>query len=415
MNIFKDYFKLPRSIYILFFARIINMVGGFVYPLLAILLTQKLGFDERTAGIITTVSVAVGAIGVLIGGKLADKVGRKKLIVVSSLLGAAVFLVCAFLGTSRIIVYFIMAGNLISVMQWPTLDAMVTDCTDKSNRQTAFSLLYMGLNIGVAIGPLMAGFLIEKHLFWFFAIDGITTIISMIPVVLFVKDTTPTEKEIEAVPETDTESAEKASLFKALLKRPVLLFFMFILMLFTFVYSQYSFGLPLFATDVFGNGGAKMYGIVMSVNAVLVVLLTLLIISVTKRLKPLLSIAIGGFLYAAGFGILYFSTFLYLFIISTVIWTVGEIIITVNMEVYIANNAPITHRGRFFASINFLTDVGYAISPMLTGFFIAKHGTRNIWPVVSLVASLAAFCMLILFFYERARLEKAAMEGSINR
>ena len=287
------------------------------------------------------------------------------------------------------------------------MDAMVTDCTNKENRQSAFSLLYMGLNIGVAIGPLMAGFLIERHLFWFFAIDGITTILSMIPVVLFVKDTTPTEDEIEAVPEQDTESAERGNLFKAFLKRPVLLFFMFILILFTFVYSQYSFGLPLFASDVFKTNGPKIYGIIMSVNAVLVVLLTLLIISITKKLKPLISITIGGLLYAIGFGILYFSKYIYLFIISTVIWTVGEIINTVNIEVYIANNAPITHRGRFFATINFLTEAGYAVSPMLTGFYIAGFGIRNIWPVVALIAAAAALCMLFLFFYEKKRQQKA--------
>ncbi|MCK5566325.1 MAG: MFS transporter, partial [Actinomycetia bacterium] len=67
---------MPRPVYILFFARIINSIGSFVYPLLAILLTLKLGFAEDAAGRITTVAVAAGGIGLLIGGKLSDKFGR---------------------------------------------------------------------------------------------------------------------------------------------------------------------------------------------------------------------------------------------------------------------------------------------------------------------------------------------------
>ena len=403
MQNLKEYFNLPRTVYILFFARIINMIGSFVYPFLAILLTQKLGYDARTAGIITTISVFIGGVGLIIGGRLADKIGRKKLIIFSSLSGAAIFIACAFLGVSKIIVYLIMAGNIISVMQWPTMDAMVTDATNKNNRQSAFSLLYMGLNIGVAVGALLGGFLINNYLFWFFLIDGVTTIISLIPIILFVKDTTPTQDQIEAIPKTDTESAEKGSLFKAFLKRPVLLIFMFILILFTMVYAQYSFGLPLFASHVFGSNGPRIYGSIMTVNAVLVIVFTLFIITFTRKLKPLASIGIGGFLYAIGFGMLYFSSYLYLFIISTIIWTIGEIIITVNVEVFVANNAPITHRGRFFATINLTTEAGYALSPMLAGFFITSFGIRNIWPAVALIVSFGAMLMFLLYFFEKKR------------
>jgi len=379
------------------------MIGSFVYPFLAILLTEKLGYDEQSAGVITTVSITVGGLGMLFGGKLADKIGRKKLLIFSSISGAAFFMACAFLGVSRIIVYLIMVANLISIMQWPTIDAMVTDATNKNNRQNAFSLLYLGTNIGVAVGPLMGGFLITRHLFWFFLLDGITTIISLIPVVLFVKDTTPTVEQIDAVPDTDTECAERGNIFRAFIKRPVLLFFMLIMILVTMVYAQYSFGLPLFASHIFGSSGPQMYGVVMTINAVLVIILTLFIISFTKKLKPLISMTIGGLLYAAGFGILYFSNYFYLFIISTIIWTLGEIIITVNAEVFIANNAPITHRARFFATINFTSEAGYALSPMLAGFFIADFGIRNIWPVVALIAACGASFMLLLFIYERKR------------
>jgi len=406
MKIFRDFLTLPRTVCVLFFARIINSIGSFVYPLLAILLTQKLGFDARAAGIITTVCIAIGGLGMLIGGKLADKIGRKKLFLISSIAGATVFIACAFLGASRIIVYFIIAGNFFSIAQWPTVDAMVTDATNKDNRQNAFSLLYLGTNIGIAMGPLFAGFLITNHLMWFFLIDGITTLLSLIPVIIFIKDTTPTKQEIEAVPDTDTERAEEGNAIKALLQRPVLLIFTFIAIFISLVYAQYTFGLPLFVNSIFGVSGPKIFGLLMTVNAGLVVVLTLFVISFTKRFKPLQSIVIGVLLYAAGFGILYFTGNIYLFILSTVLWTTGEIIITVNIEVFIANNSPITHRGRFFATIAFVQETGFAISPMLAGFFIASFGIRKIWPLVSLFALMAALMMTGLYFLQKSKMVK---------
>jgi MFS family permease len=111
MNSFKAFFKLPRTIYILFSARIINSIGSFVYPLLTILLTAKLGFSSEATGRIITVAISVGGIGMLLGGRLADRIGRKKILVLSSLLGAGAFIICAFMGTSRNIVYIIIAGN----------------------------------------------------------------------------------------------------------------------------------------------------------------------------------------------------------------------------------------------------------------------------------------------------------------
>ena len=90
-------------------------------------------------------------------------------------------------------------------------------------------------------------------------------------------------------------------------------------------------------------------------------------------------------------------------IISTVLWTTGEIIIVVNVEVFIANNSPITHRGRFFATIAFVQESGFAISPMLAGFFIASYGIRNIWPVVSLFALVAALMMTGLYLLQKSK------------
>ncbi|WP_218064919.1 hypothetical protein [Vulcanibacillus modesticaldus] len=49
-NLFKPYLGLPREMYVIFFARMINALGMFVFPLLTLILTIKIGLTNSQAG-----------------------------------------------------------------------------------------------------------------------------------------------------------------------------------------------------------------------------------------------------------------------------------------------------------------------------------------------------------------------------
>ena len=86
-DIFGLYRDLPGGIYVLFFANIVNSLGNFVWPLLTFLLTDKLGMNMAQAGIFVTVATVAYVPGALIGGKLADHLGRKSIFLVSARIG----------------------------------------------------------------------------------------------------------------------------------------------------------------------------------------------------------------------------------------------------------------------------------------------------------------------------------------
>ncbi|MGB2783651.1 MAG: MFS transporter, partial [Atribacterota bacterium] len=69
------YTKLPNSIYILFFARMVNSMGAFVYPFLTIYLTKTLSLDEGEAGFIVMLAITAHLPGLIVGGRLADWLG----------------------------------------------------------------------------------------------------------------------------------------------------------------------------------------------------------------------------------------------------------------------------------------------------------------------------------------------------
>ena len=222
-RLFKSYSGLPRGIYVLFFVRVINSMGSFVFPLLTLFLTDKLGLSAKEAGWFVSLSALSYIPGGLLGGKLSDIIGRKKVMIIFQSLAALLFLPCAFLGKSMIIPWLLILAGVSTGAVQPANSAMVADLTNSSNRKTAFSLLYLGINIGFSIGPILAGFLYKNYFALTFIGNAVAICINIILVTIFVEETKPsTEEQLEVAEE---EKAEEGSVFSVLMKKPVVLAF----------------------------------------------------------------------------------------------------------------------------------------------------------------------------------------------
>jgi len=361
------------------------------------ILTQKLGMGAVEAGTYVFLSAMAWVPGSLLGGKIADTVGRKKTIVVFQALPALALVPCAFLGSSRLIAWLLIGASFLHGVAEPVNDAMITDLTRPEQRKAAFSLLYLGHNLGVAVGPTIAGFLFANHLVWFFLGDAFTTLLAVLLIGLFVKESAPTREQIQRSFAEDhtAEKAEHGSLLSVLLRRPFLLAFMFINVLFSFVYSQTGFSLPLHLAGVFGEQGARSFGLLMSFNALVVITLTTFLIHLTERITPALTVALSGLFFAAGLGIVGWLRSMPLFLLSTLIWTTGEILSATSASAYVANHSPITHRGRVNAVAPLVMWSGQAFGPPLAAQLIERFSVYAIWPL-TFVLSLSGSALLTL-------------------
>jgi MFS family permease len=141
----------------------------------------------------------------------------------------------------------------------------------------------------------------------------------------------------------------------------------------------------------------------MTVNALVVIFLTTIMLSLTRKIASLLTIVIAAGLFAVGFGMIALIEVLPLFILSTVIWTTGEILQATNTNVYIANHTPISHRGRFNAILPIIMGAGFALGPMVMGWFIEENGVTAVWPLMFLLSLIAGTALLILYLVEKRR------------
>jgi len=396
------YKNLPRPVYILFFATIINGVGIFVYPFLVLLLTQHFGYSDAWTGAFMSVAALTYLPGSFAGGKLADIIGRKRVMVVGQLLASAMFFICGLLGTSRLVPLFILLNLLFDGVTDPARSALMTDVTTQENRQASFSLNYLGHNLGFALGPVIAGLLFYRAPSWLFFGNAIAGALSIIFVALMVPESKPDQTAIEKSYESDsTEKAVSGGLFKALMTRPRLLILAVCITFFSFSYSQSLFALPLYTTQLYGKAGATLYGTMMSLNAVVVVVSNAFIVMALKKFHPLRNIACAGVLYAIGFaglGLVQAPIWLYLL---TVIFTLGEVIDATNTHYYIANNTPITHRARFSAILPVIMGIGHGIAPLIGGQISSRYGLSILWVLVGITALIGTIGVFILYLTEK--------------
>lgn len=405
ISFIKTYSGLSSAIYVLFIARVINRMGDFVHLFMTLYLTRIMGFDVKTVGFFIMVTAAAGILGSILGGKLSDHIGRKSVMVWSQFSSAAIVAVCGFLPSTMTIPILLIVSNFFKGAVRPASRSMLTDLTKSEERQKAFSLLYLGTNFGVAIGPMIAGFLFLNHLQWIFWGDALTTIFAFSLVLKFVPESKPDERDIQESSNNNLEKAVNGSAVRAFLSRPVLVFFSIFTVMANFIYAQMTFSLPLHLNEIFNEKGAEVFGYLMSFNAVVVLLFTALVLNFSKRLKAVYNMAFAALLFAVGFGSLAVISSFQGFIITTFIWTIGEILMVTNGSVYIANHTPINLRGRFNAITGLIFGLGYIAGPFISGIILTSGTISELWIFIFFFSLLTGFLFMVLGEYERYKIK----------
>lgn len=405
VSFFSSYRGLPKSVYIIFFAQIINRFGDFVLPFLSLFLVKKLGLSYQDAGIAVMLTSLSTIPGSFAGGKIADHIGRKKSYAFFQLSAAACLLSCAFLEKPQFIIILICMASFFNGAVRPIISAIITDVLPAEKRKMGFSLSYLGINLGVSLGPLVAGFLFNRYIPLIFIGDAITSLIAVILVLTNIKETLPDYSDDKCL--NTEERSEEGNVFSVLIRRPKILVFLTINIVFNVVYTQHSFSLPMMLDNIFGSSGAGNFGVVMSCNALTVIILTMSITHATRKWKPLSAISIAGLLYAIGFGMITFISSMPLFILSTIIWTIGEIMMVTNFGVYIANNTPQNFRARFNAISSLSWAVGAALGTSVMGRYMDFFGAKAVWPLAFCLGLAGAAGMYLLESHSNFKTSRA--------
>lgn len=396
------YKGLPKEIYVLFAANVINKIGFFILPLTTLILTKKIGMTNSEAGLFVTIAMLSQMPFIMLGGKLIDKNGSKKTIIIFQTLGALFYIICAFLKPSIIMAILIVVASDIYGIASPSFNTIVTEITPRDSVKKAFSLIYLGYNLGFAIGPILGGLLFASHLNLLFLLDALTTLIATAFILFMVRDRKRDDIKNEKTAADAEGLAANKSCFHYLTHTPLTLLFICIFFIYDFCYIQFNFLLPMQTADIFKPSGVRLFSYLLSFNAVIVILFTPIITSFTQKMHPLRSIFIGGSLYFLSFVLYSFNHFYVLFLIATLSLTIGEILISINSNTYISHRTDPSQLGRVNSTFSIIRGGGTALGPVVMGNIVMLTNYQISWLVVAALMLSGAFFMFVVLRADKA-------------
>lgn len=351
---------LPRPVFVLVFGQFLNRFGAFVYPFLTLYLKERSFSMVEISGVMAALGIG-NLMGPMGGGYLADAIGRRNTMVFSLFTSASLLIGLYFIDNYTVLLgVAVLYGGAVFSYE-PPASALLTDLVGPEQRVTAFALLRLAINTGFAAGPAVAGVLYTKNPAWIFFGDAATTYAFSLLALLYLPHGLRTVSGKVTSPSVVWRSwvdagadAWRNRAFRRYLVTMLLMGLSFV---------QVFFLLSIHATD--RGLSTAVYGLVMSLNGVIIIVLEMPVTQLLRRMNPLPVLAIGYTLIGVGCMLFWFAQSLVGFVVAMTVFTLGEIAALPIGMAYSSGLAPEAFRGRYFgfrgmtwASANLLASGG---------------------------------------------------------
>ncbi|MFC8615894.1 MFS transporter [Micromonospora purpureochromogenes] len=414
---------LPATFWYLWAGLLVNRAGAFAVLFLSLYLTAARGASESLAGAVVGAYGAGGAVGVLLGGVLADRWGRRATLLAAHLAAAGLMVGLAFSRHLAVIAALAALVGIAHSMPSPAFVAAIVDVVPEHRRSRAFNLQFWAFNLGMAVASLLAGLLAEASFLALFLVDAAATLAAAVLIAWKVPETLPHRRTGPTGSRPDQAGAGRAAgepvaagtrtvgepvaagtrtvgepvaagagrsrppgLHTALTDRTFLVFvgLTFVLAVLT---MQTSTIMPLAMRA--DSLSPSAYGTVVALGGALIVVGQLFVPGLIDRRRAHRVLALSTGLLAVGFGALAVADQLWVYLAAAVVWTVGSMLAAPPNAQINADLAPPELRARY-QSVFYLTfPAASFVAPTLGGVSLQYLGERH-WLVVAALGLLAA-------------------------
>ena len=417
-RILTQYAGLKKEIYILFVGKLVTAMGSFVWPMMTFLLTTKLGFSDGVAAMLIATAGAVSLPAALLGGKLADRFSRKNIIILFDCLTVSLYLLAAALPIGYHTAAIIFFASLFQTLESPAYDALTADYSTTMQREKAFSLSYLGFNLGFVFGASVAGMLFEFHTNLAFALNGLAIFISTALIFFFVKPENAIregETREESYGEYERPVDDKLSVWTVLKDRKVVAGMLLIGCFASMTNNTVGILLPLQLKEQMGQAGAAVYGYLNSLNGFVVILFTPILTMVLKRLTEIPKSILGMLLFLSGMMLFMIKGEQWLLYVGMFVYTLGEVVSVLGDRPYSSRRIPASHRGRIGGITSVLYSVFFSLTQYGISFVLmAAEGRYNLLWMVFICSGLVAVAMYVLIYPADRRRFPALYKGIDN-
>lgn len=399
------YNKFPKTFWVVVITHFIDGIGGTILmPFFALYVTKKFDVGMTQAGLLLATNSVAGMIGSTLGGALADRFGRRGIILFGLIVSALSGLTLGFVNKFYIFYGLSAFVGLLGSTAFPAHQAMVADILPPEKRAEGFGILRVATNFSWIIGPTIGGFLASYNFLYLFLSDAVVSIITALLVFRLLPETKPQPKD---KPERESLWETISGYRVALADRPYLAF-IFASILMILVYQQMYSSLSVYLRDVH-QVDPQYYGMIMSTSAVTVVLFQLQVSSIIKKYPPFLMMATATFFYMIGFTMYGFISTVPLFMIAMIIITIGEMVGMPTSNVLAASFAPEEMRARYMAVFGLTWTVPSMVGPWAAGIVFDNFNPNYVWYIGGLlcVVAVGAFYFLHIRLGAQEKFQRA--------
>jgi MFS family permease len=307
-------------------------------------------------------------------------------------------------GALAITVAAVLVG-LFGDMYRPASQALVADVVPPERRPYAFGLIYWAVNVGFAVAGVTAGYLAEQGYWLLFAFDALTCALFAVVVLVGIRRDPPRRQ-----PETTATADAAPPGYGTVLRDRVFLVFVLATALQAVAYFQSFVVLPLAVTDA--GLPPSAYGIVAATNGAVIVVLQPLFVRLTAERDSILVIAVALVVSGIGFWLLTFASTLGAFVLVTVVWTLGEVLLAGHPAAVVSDLADPRARGRYLGAFGLAFGVAGFLAPLVGPAAYQQLGPRWVWAACLVLFTASALIVLAVRPAVGARRAELLSDGS---
>ena len=400
----------PRQFWVLTLGIFIYVgAAALAFPFEAIYLRTQLGTSMSMIGVVFgLVPLAVMPVQFW-GGQLTDRLGRRVVILLSVLVGVVWFVGFAFI-TELWQVAALVAFE--SAFGWPLFqtasNAMIADVLPPERRQEGFGVTRVAMNLGVVIGPAVAGIALGygatfRELFLSAAAGCVFMVVIM---AVWIRESRPASA---LLPGRHTDRHGRSG-YRIVLHDRVFLIFCAVAVLPVFCIGNFGSIYAVYVTDYIGLP-YREWGYLLALNAGIVALVQYPLVSALRRRNRMALLAISSALLAIGIGGSAFAGPLWSLVFLITVMSVGETLLSPIASAEVSDLAPEAVRGRYMGVWTVVWNGGAALGPAFGGWAMDNIGSRQAFVVLLVVGMIGAALFLLLAAPWRRRHQARAAEA----
>lgn len=356
------YRGLPPRVWILALVVLVNRIGSMVITFMSLYVSNHLGADVETVGRVLTAHGAGAVVGVTIGGAMVDRLGAKRVMVVSLFSNAIGFALISRIADVSVLMAAMFALSAVGEAVRPANTAALAGAAEPQDVGRAFALMQLFVNLGVSIGAGLGGVLAAVSYSALFYVDAAAAFLCAVLTLAFVREVRPVQRE--SVPRVRWPRGIVLILVGQVVVS------MLLVQMFTTA--------PLYHNVVNGFSEQRI-GLLVVVNTIIITVLQMPAAARVAHIAAARVIAGGLVGFAAGYVVLPYTSLYAMAVLAMTIFTLGELVIFPALNTYVATTAPPGETGRFMGLTFAAHAAGRLLAPLLGTLVYQRLGAHYLW------------------------------------